>query len=71
MPIGSLATDGQLHGLISSLDGMCVVRGRTALDVTDPESSGRALANELRRDGGDEVLAGLRRADRIPAPQPE
>lgn len=71
VPIGALGADGQLHGFISSLDGTRVVRGRIALDMADPASSGRALAAQLRRDGGDEVLAGLRRAERLPAPQPE
>jgi hydroxymethylbilane synthase len=71
VPIGSLGADGELHGFISSLDGTRVVRGRTALDGKDPEASGRALAEQLRRDGGAEVLAGLQRADRVPAPQPE
>lgn len=76
VPIGALAVtapDGSsvLHGLIASIDGSRVVRGSIDLDRTDPALSGIRLANRLRGEGATEILEGLRRADRVPSPQPE
>jgi hydroxymethylbilane synthase len=76
VPIGALATtnpdrSGVLHGMIASIDGRRVVRGSIELDHADPALSGIRLANRLRGEGATEILEGLRRAERVPSPQPE
>ena len=75
VPIGALAvpTDGGavLHGLIADVAGTRVVRGTIELDIDEPELSGVRLANQLRGEGASEILEGLRRAEHLPAPQPE
>ncbi len=64
VPIGAamLRTDSGavLHGVIASLDGTQVVRGSMAVDLADPMAAGRALALQLHRDGGADILALLR-----------
>jgi hypothetical protein len=57
--------------MIADIDGTRVVRGEIMLDVDDPELSGIRLANQLRGEGASEILEGLRRASRLPSPQPE
>jgi len=75
VPIGALAVptdDGALlHGMIADVSGARVVRGTIALDVDEPELSGVRLANQLRGEGASEILESLRRAEHLPAPQPE
>jgi hydroxymethylbilane synthase len=76
VPIGALAMPlagggGELHGMIASIDGTRIVRGRIALDPNDPALSGIRLANQLRGEGASEILEGLRRAEHLPSPQPE
>jgi hydroxymethylbilane synthase len=75
VPIGALVMrsgEGRvLHGFISDVKGTQIARGQIDLDVTEPALSGVRLANELRRRGAIEILDGLRRADYLPAPQPE
>jgi hydroxymethylbilane synthase len=75
VPIGALVVqDGgraRLHGLVADVAGSHVVRGDCAFDPDDPEGTGARLADELRARGGDAILAGLRGAVRVPAPQPE
>ena len=75
VPIGALAIEEEgrstLHGFIADIHGRQIVRGAHALDADNPELSGIRLANELRGAGATEILEGLRRADQVPAPQPE
>ncbi len=75
VPIGALAVPtangAVLHGLIADVAGTRVVRGTIALDIAEPELSGVRLANQLRGEGASEILEGLRRAEHLPAPQPE
>jgi hydroxymethylbilane synthase len=75
VPIGALAVqDGSgaaLHGMIADVRGTRLVRGTIALDPAEPELSGVRLANQLRGEGATEILEGLRRAQGLPAPQPE
>jgi hydroxymethylbilane synthase len=75
VPIGALAmhTGGEivLHGFIGDVNGRRLVRGKLALDVGEPELTGVRLANELRHLGATDILEGLRRAEHLPAPQPE
>jgi len=75
VPIGALAVvrDGRhtLYGMVGDVSGARVVRGECALDPSGPERAGVALAEELRSRGGGEILAGLRGATDVPAPQPE
>jgi hydroxymethylbilane synthase len=75
VPIGALVILGEggyvLHGLIADLEGTRVVRGEIVLDEQEPELSGVRLANQLRSQGATEILEGLRRAQHLPAPQPE
>lgn len=71
VPIGALAMTDTLFGFIADVDGVRVVRGSIALDPDDPELGGIRLANRLRGEGASEILEGLRRADRVPSPQPE
>jgi hydroxymethylbilane synthase len=60
VPIGAVASDGRLHGFIAPLDGRRLVRGDAPLDGHDAASVGRALAERLRAEGGDAILAELR-----------
>ncbi|HVZ76660.1 MAG TPA: hydroxymethylbilane synthase [Gemmatimonadaceae bacterium] len=75
VPIGALAAphDGgrSLFGLIADVSGARVVRGDIPLDDAEPELCGVRLANQLRGQGASEILEGLRRAQNLPAPQPE
>jgi len=71
VPIGALAADGRLHGLIASVDGRRLLRGDVALAGEEPEAAGRHLAAELRARGGDAILRDLERSGPLPAPQPE
>jgi hydroxymethylbilane synthase len=71
VPIGALAVGSELHGFLSSVDGRASLRGRIAIDPQSPESSGKALADQLRKKGAEKILAGLHRLDRAPSPQPE
>lgn len=74
VPIGAAAVgdvEMMLHGFISDVNGRHVVRGSHAVDTDNPELSGIRLANELRSRGATEILEGLRRAEQVPAPQPE
>jgi hydroxymethylbilane synthase len=75
VPIGALTTmhdgTGVLHGMIASIDGRHIVRGSIELDPAAPALGGVRLANRLRGEGASEILEGLRRADRLPSPQPE
>lgn len=75
VPIGALVThsaEGRvLHGMIADVKGERIVRGQLALDVDQPELTGIRLANELRHRGATEILASLRTAEHLPAPQPE
>ena len=74
VPIGALAVmvgTPMLHGFISDVNGIDVVRGAVPLDLVKPERSGVALARDFRIRGADEILAGLRRVERVPSPQPE
>jgi hydroxymethylbilane synthase len=75
VPIGALAMQvpggAELHGMIADVRGTRLVRGTIALDPAEPELSGVRLANQLRSEGATEILEGLRRAQGLPAPQPE
>ena len=75
VPIGALVTPSRtglvLYGLIADLRGSKLVRGEQPVAEADPESAGERLADELLRRGGAEILAELRGASRVPAPQPE
>lgn len=75
VPIGALAQEVEGHltlfGLIADVEGRQIVRGKHFIDVENPELTGIRLANELRGRGATEILEGLRRAEQVPAPQPE
>lgn len=75
VPIGAVAIGDAprlvLHGFISDVNGRQVVRGEHAVETANPELTGIRLANELRGRGATEILEGLRRAEQVPAPQPE
>ena len=75
VPIGALVVAAKhghtLHGFIADIHGRQIVRGEHAVDDANPELGGIRLANELRRTGATEILEGLRRAEQLPAPQPE
>ena len=77
VPIGALAVPGvdgsppRLYGMIADIAGVQVVRGVIELDPNDPALSGIRLANRLRGEGASAILEGLRRAEHLPAPQPE
>jgi len=75
VPIGALVTASPggrvLHGMIADVKGTRILRGELALDASQPELTGIRLANELRHRGATEILASLRTAEHLPAPQPE
>jgi len=60
-----------LHGMLSDVAGARVLRGAAVVDPAHPEHAGARLAEELRQEGADEILAGLRGEEGVPAPQPE
>jgi hypothetical protein len=57
--------------MLSDLTGQHVVRGSHPLDMESPESTGEALAAEIRSRGGSSLLVELRQTSKIPSPQPE
>jgi hydroxymethylbilane synthase len=74
VPIGALAVNEpgpRLHAFISDLHGRQMVRGSIELNEQDPEGTGLRLAEDLRARGAGSLLAELKAADRVPAPQPE
>jgi hydroxymethylbilane synthase len=75
VPIGALVTgvggEHTLYGMLSDLSGRHLVRGSRRLDLGSPESTGEALAAEIRARGGTSLLVELRQSSKIPAPQPE
>ncbi|HEX4682544.1 MAG TPA: hydroxymethylbilane synthase [Gemmatimonadaceae bacterium] len=74
VPIGALVVCNgppTLHGFIADVRGTRLLRAALPLDEAQPELTGVRLANELRHRGASEILEGLRRADHLPAPQPE
>ncbi len=75
VPIGALVNDAggapTLYGMLADLTGRHIVRGSRALDLRSPESTGEALAAEIRSRGGSSLLVELRQISKIPAPQPE
>jgi hydroxymethylbilane synthase len=75
VPIGSLVSDSggrpTLYGMLADLAGRHIVRGSRELDIENPESTGEALAAEIRSRGGTSLLVELRQASKLPAPQPE
>jgi hydroxymethylbilane synthase len=75
VPIGAVVQERggelMLFGMIAGVDGRRIVRGEHRVDVQNPELAGIRLANDLRSRGATEILEGLRRAEQVPAPQPE
>jgi hydroxymethylbilane synthase len=75
VPIGALVSAVRgtptLYGVLADLSGRHIVRGSRALDATDPEATGDALAAEIRSRGGSSLLVELRQLSNIPSPQPE
>ena len=75
VPIGAVvlrtAGGATLHGMISDVKGVRVVRGAHEVDEAAPELTGVRLANELRHAGANEILDSLRAAQQVPSPQPE
>lgn len=75
VPIGALVSDlgdrPTLYGMLADVSGKHIVRGSRALDPGSPESTGEALAAEIRSRGGSSLLVELRQLSKLPAPQPE
>ncbi len=75
VPIGALVSDiggtPTLYGMLADLSGRHIVRGSRVLDLRSPESTGEALAAEIRSRGGSSLLVELRQLSKLPAPQPE
>jgi hypothetical protein len=57
--------------MLADLSGRHIVRGSRVLDARNPESTGEALAAEIRARGGASLLVELRQLSKVPAPQPE
>jgi hypothetical protein len=60
-----------LYGAIADLEGREMLRAQLPMDDSQPELVGVRVANELRAKGASRILDALRRASRIPAPQPD
>jgi len=75
VPIGAQVSETggtpTLYGMLGDLGGRHIVRGSRVLDPRSPESTGEALAAEIRSRGGSSLLVELRQLSRLPAPQPE
>lgn len=70
-PVGALVLDDVLHAMIADQEGVRVLRASRALGSDDPELVGIRVANDLRARGASSILDEMRRAERIPAPQPD
>ena len=66
LPLGGIAVHDRgeldMQGVVMPLDGVGVLRARRRGPAGDPESLGRALAQELARSGAIEILEQVRRA---------
>ncbi|HEY6830024.1 MAG TPA: hydroxymethylbilane synthase [Gemmatimonadaceae bacterium] len=75
VPIGALVVGSGdqrvLHGFIGDIRGKHTLRASLSLDDRNPELTGVRLANELRHQGASDILESLRRAEKVPSPQPE
>jgi len=76
VPIGALASTDRagglvLHGFVSDVKGRDSVRGSISVDESEPETSGRALAADLRTRGASSLLIELRSSGQLIPPQPE
>jgi len=75
VPIGALVSEAggrpTLYRMLADISGRHIVRGSRALDSRSPESTGEALAAEIRSRGGSSILVELRQLSKLPAPQPE
>lgn len=70
-PVGALVIDDVLHAVIVDLEGLRLVRASRPLAGDDPELVGIRVANDLRAKGASPILDELRRAERVPTPQPD
>ena len=74
-PVGALVVERTgnrvLHGVIVDPDGRGLLRGQHVLEDEQPELDGIRLANELRGRGASRILDHVRRAERLPTPQPD
>jgi hydroxymethylbilane synthase len=74
-PVGALVLDDGaarvLYGAIADLEGRQILRAQLPMDDSQPELVGVRVANDLRAKGASRILDTLRRASRIPAPQPD
>ena len=75
VPIGALVVQSgnvhTLYGMLADLTGRHIVRGSCELDPDSPEDAAEELAADIRSRGGASLLAELRQAGKLPAPQPE
>ena len=70
-PVGALVVGDVLHAVIVDHEGVRVLRASREIGSDDPELAGIRVANDLRAKGASSILDELRRAERIPAPQPD
>lgn len=70
-PVGALVIDDVLHAVISDSEGGRQLRASRPLAGEDPELVGIRVANDLRAGGAIPILDELRRAERVPTPQPD
>jgi hydroxymethylbilane synthase len=70
-PVGALVVDGVLHAVIADHEGRRILRASRPLSDEEPQLVGVRVANDLRGEGANVVLDEMRRAERIPAPQPD
>jgi hydroxymethylbilane synthase len=70
-PVGALVVDDTLHAVIADQEGRRILRASRALSGEEPQLVGVRVANDLRGKGASFILDEMRRAERIPAPQPD
>lgn len=70
-PVGALVLDEVLYAVIADLDGRVQLRANRPLSGEDPELVGIRVAHDLRAKGAIPILDELRRAERVPTPQPD
>ena len=70
-PIGAIVADDVLSAVIADINGSRVLGRGYEIGLEDPELLAIRIANDLRARGGNSILDELRRAERIPTPQPD